>query len=314
MTPRKIALALVCVVVVALVAAVASVQLTWRIDYSSVPLPALAASADPAVIARGEYVALHVAHCGHCHSPSAPVIGDLSGGPIIDAGPFGRFAPPNLTSDDDTGLGKRSDGEIARAIRNGVTHDGALAAMMRIGVGPMADEDVVAVLSYLRTLPPVRRASPGDAWGFVAKALSRRFTPRVEPPPAYVAPGGVSVARGAYLANGPALCATCHTARDPMQAMRPVGPPFAGDPHPHKDKTDPAFEIRAPNITPGGVLAAFDEDAFVARFHAGRALAGSIMPWESFQGLSDDDVRSIHRYLRTLPAAADTIGAVRRAR
>jgi mono/diheme cytochrome c family protein len=309
----KIGAVVACVTGIAVIVAIAVIQATWRRDYSSTPLPEhIRASADPEVIERGRYVALHVAHCSHCHSPNAPAIGDLSGGPMIDAGPFGRFYPTNLTPDDETGIGRRSDAEIARAIRSAVLHDGTLAPMMLVGVAPMADEDLVAVISYLRALPPKKNATPPDEWGFVARMLSGRFTPRSLAAPPYVS-GGASAARGEYLVNGPALCATCHTARDPLQGFAMVGPLLAGDPNPHVDNTDPRFEIVAPNLTRGGVLASFDEDTFTARFRAGRALPGSIMPWESFQGLSEEDVRSIYRYLSTLPPVQDDVGPVRRA-
>lgn len=316
-TASRIAAVAGLLLVVAIAVAAAWVELTWRCDYSSTPLPAITASTDPAVIARGEYVATAVAHCAHCHSPDAPRVGPLTGGPVIDAGPFGKFHPPNLTPDLETGIGHRSDAELARALKGAVGHDGALLPMMLIGMGPMDDEDIVAVISWLRTLPPRKSATPPDTWGFVGKALAGRFGPRAGEGPAYVAPGGVSVARGAYLVNGPALCAECHTARDPLEGFRHVGLVLAGDPHPHVDKTDAAFDIYAPNITPDaktGVLARFTEDAFVARFRAGRAIAGSIMPWESFARLTDDDVRSIYRYLQSVPPVANDIGPTRRAR
>jgi mono/diheme cytochrome c family protein len=311
---KKIGVSILFTIVVALIAAFAWMQATWRRDFSSTPFPDIHASADPSVIARGEYVAQAVAHCSHCHSPDAPKIGDLSGGPAIDAGPFGHFYPSNLTP---VGIGKLSDGELARAIRHAVDHDGTLAPMMLVGVAPMADEDLVAVISYLRSLPPKQNATPKDEWGLVAKLLSSKFQPRTASAPPYVPPGEISIERGKYLALGPALCASCHTARDPMKGFAVVGEVLTGEPHPHVDKVDPAFEIVAPNLTPDvstGIIASWSEEQFVERFRRGRMFEGSIMPWESFQKLSDTDVRSLYRFLHSLQAVKHDVGPTRRPR
>ncbi len=315
---RRVLRVLGGVVLVSAIAAgacAAYIEATWRRDFSSTPLPAVTVSSDPEVIARGEYLFHAVAHCSSCHAPDAPSPGVPSGGPAIEAGPFGRFVPSNLTPDDETGLGRASDEAIARAIRSAVDREGTLAPMMLVSGGPMADEDLSAIVSYMRSLAPVRRASQEDAWGFAAKALSSRLAPRDEEPPPYAPPGEVSVARGAYLANGPAACVRCHTTRDPTQGFAPSGALFAGDSSPHVDRTDPDFEIVAPNLTPDpatGMITSWDEARFVERFRAGRAYAGSIMPWESYHRLTEEDVRSLYRYLRTLPAVANDVGPVRR--
>lgn len=72
-------------------------------------------------------------------------------------GPFGTYVAANLTSDEETGLGKVSDGDLARVIRHGVDRDGHLALGMSTSCGEMADEALTTVISYLRTLPPVTK-------------------------------------------------------------------------------------------------------------------------------------------------------------
>jgi hypothetical protein len=60
-----------------------------------------------------------------------------------------------------------------------------------------------------------------------------------------------------------------------------------------------------PNLTPDpktGHIYAWSEDAFVARFKAGVA-TGSPMPWQTFSRMTDDDLRALYRYLRSLPPA-----------
>ncbi len=294
--------------------AVVWLQLTYEHDYSSTPLPPITASADPDTIARGEYVVHALAHCSACHAPAEMVEQkqlpadklDLSGGGHFPAGPFGDFYATNLTADEATGLAKASDGQIARAIRHGVDREGRLAAFMKFTVGNMADEDLTAVVSYLRTLPAKERAVPKDEWGILAKALSSKMTPRHEPPIEYVAPGGISVERGRYLANGPAACYTCHTPRDVIAGFVEAGPRFSGSSEAEPDPTDPDFEFITPNLTPGagGVVGAWSEDQFVERFRRGVAFKGSIMPWDNFKQMTEQDIRSIYQYLKTVPAAA----------
>jgi mono/diheme cytochrome c family protein len=299
------------------------VEANYEKDYGGVPLPRIVASKDPAVIAQGDYVVHALAHCSACHQPAHtakkrelnPNRTDLRGGYEFEAGPFGKFFASNLTSDAETGLGGVSDGQIARAIRHGVDRRGRFAAFMALSVGNMADEDLTAVVSYLRSLPPKRNPVPHDQWGFVAKALASKFVPRDEPKLAYVPPGAASVERGKYLAHGPAACYACHSQRDPMSGFAYVGPQLAGNPDPEPDQTNAAYELVAPNLTPDpdtGKLATWSEEQFVTRFRTGRAIKGSIMPWENFAQMTDEDLRSIYRYLQTLPPVKRDVGPSRR--
>jgi hypothetical protein len=94
---------------------------------------------------------------------------------------------------------------------------------------------------------------------------------------------------------------------DPMAGFAPAGPAFSGAARAEPDPAMPGYEIIAPNITPGGVPASFSEEAFVARVAAGRTIQGSTMPWEAYARMTEEDVRSIYRYLRTLePVERDT--------
>jgi mono/diheme cytochrome c family protein len=186
-----------------------------------------------------------------------------------------------------------SDGELARVIRHGIGRDGGLSPMMRFSVGPMADEDLVAVISWLRVQEPVEAERARHRFGFLAKALSGRFTPRLSEPPVHVPEGDISVERGRYLAEGPAACALCHTPLDPLAGFALCAPPFSAGAEPDPDPAMPGYEIIAPNLTPAGPTASWSEDQFVARFSAGRTVEGSNMPWEAFQRLSEEDVRTL---------------------
>lgn len=315
------ALGLTGLLTVGTVGLVAWVELTWDTDYSDFPAPKIRASTDPAVIAQGEYVVHALAHCQQCHQAHEyaehhamdPDREALAGGWKANGGPFGTFYPANLTPDRETGLGDVPDEIVARTIRHGVKRDGKLSINMSM-VAPMADEDLVAVVSYLRSIPPRVNPRPPPEVTFVTKAVSLLFEPHVEEPPPYVPAGGISVERGRYLANGPAGCYVCHTALD-FSTFRPGPDRFAGEPLGEPDPTDAAFVISAPNLTPDpetGWITAWSEDAFVARFRAGRVYEGSKMPWEVFGRMTDDDLRSIYRYLRSLPPMRKEIGPGRR--
>jgi mono/diheme cytochrome c family protein len=307
--------ALVAMVVAALV----YFELTYKKDFSGVPLPPIVASQDPEVIRQGEYLVNSFAHCQACHQQHEfaherkpnPDMKDFGAGYEMVAGPFGTFRPANLSSHPEFGIGKMSDGQLARAIRHGVDRNGRLAPMMSLAVGNMSNEDLTAVVSYLRTLPPKATPVAPDEWGIIAKVLAGSFTPHDEPPIAHVPPGGVSIERGRYLANGPGFCYGCHTALD-MSTFKLTGARFSGEPTAEPDPFDPASEFVVPNLTPDketGWIARWTEDAFVVRFkQGGRIYKGSKMPWENYARATEDDLRSVYRYLMSLPPTKKMTG------
>jgi mono/diheme cytochrome c family protein len=187
---------------------------------------------------------------------------------------------------------------------------------MSFAVGPMSDEDLTAVVSYLRSLPAIKNAVPKDEWGFLAKALAGKFGPRMMEAPRYVPAGEEpDVGRGEYLAKGPAWCAGCHTPVDPL-TFKPNGPLLSGSSMAEPDHLDPNFEIVGPNLTPDpetGVLAAFDERAFIDRIrNVGAVSKGTNMPWANFAKMTDSDLKSIYRYLKSLPPTKHVTGPGRR--
>lgn len=304
----KIIGGLLAVIIVAFVAFVASRQ---NLNYGDTPFPDVAASTDSAIIERGRYIVHDLAPCASCHADpqqrAASARGEsvpLIGGYVFDIPP-GKFYPRNLTSDSATGLGGVSDKAIARALRSGVGHDGrALLPFMEMQ--GLADDDLQAVVSYLRTVPPVRNEVPPHYYNLMGKvvkatALAKPVGPSSTPPTR--APRGASVETGHYLVESVSLCWSCHTERSPMTGAL-TGPRFGGS----KDFTevdDPTHSWSPPNITSDpetGRLGRMTEDQFVARFRQGRVLPGSPMPWQAFSRMADDDLRSIYRYLKSVPA------------
>jgi len=274
------------------------------------PYPNVTASSDPAVIERGHYIVRDAAPCAACHGdPSqrdayktgADV--PLVGGFVFDIPP-GKFYTRNLTPDSATGLGGVSDKAIARALRYGVGHDGrALLPFMEMQ--GLADDDRRAVVSYLRTQPPVHNAVPPHHYNVLGKVvratmLSKPVGPSA--PPLAQAPHGASVETGHYLVESVALCWSCHTERSQMTGAF-TGPRYGGTKG-FKEVVDTARSWSPPNITSDpetGRLGKMNEDQFVARFRQGRLIPGSPMPWQAFARMSDDDLRAIYRYLKSVP-------------
>lgn len=317
----KIVAILVLAVVLLVGGGIGYLSATANFTHPDTPKPAIKASNDPEVIKRGEYLVHNVAHCSTCHQPgdnlkqmkidlSAPLVG----GYRWEIGPFGNFTAKNLTPHE-TGIGSRTDEELARTIRHGIGSNGNFYPMMALSVGPMADQDLIAVISYLRAQKPVEGARAEPEYGFLAKLLASKFGPNMKEAPRFVPEGGISVERGAYLANGPAMCKGCHTPADPMEGFAFSGPPFSGVTEADPDHADPNYVIAVPNLTPDpktGHIVSWSEDDFVKRFKAGRAIKGSKMPWEAFSGMTDEDLRSLYRYLQTVEPAVNDIGEIRR--
>lgn len=301
---KRIAVGLLAFVAVAALGLLLAIWIRQDRKFEA-PLPAVHASNDPAVIARGRYLVYGPAHCVGCHGDRAQrgaAHVDLSGGTDFKL-PIGIFNPPNLTSSVASGIGALSDGEIARALRHGVGHDGrALFPFMPFA--DLSEEDLVAILSFLRAEPPVEKAVPRPRLNLLGRAV-RAFV--LEPrgptrPVRATSPTGVTVERGEYLAYSVANCVGCHTNRDLMTGAF-VGPPFAGGFRMGKHVSK--------NLTPDartGWIRSWTEDDFVARLKSGAKPEGSPMPWDSFARMSEDDMRAIYRFLQTVPPVENDTG------
>ena len=118
--------------------------------------------------ARGKYL-VQLAGCTDCHTPGhllgKPDMSRFLGGSDvgITVPGMGTFVGANLTPDNDTGLGRWSDEEIATAIQTGVRPDGRVLApiMPWRGYAGLARSDAAAIIEYLRSLPPVSHKVPG---------------------------------------------------------------------------------------------------------------------------------------------------------
>ncbi len=298
------ALALVVVVVAALIG------LRWDRRFQA-PDPPLSAVTDSAVIARGAYLAFGPAHCAECHAaPEDSAVLRRGGMPPLAGGrgftlPPGTFRVPNLTPDSATGIGRLSDGALARMLRYGVRPDGR-AAVPFMEYRDVSDADIVAIISFLRSQRPVHHPVRDHDVNLLGKAVLAFLIKPIGPtqtPPRDSPPSGATVERGAYLVRAVSNCAGCHSARSMVDGSY-TGPRLAGG-SPMETAGVPSIKVAPPNLTPDpktGRITSWSENDFVARFRAGERIPGSPMPWQAFSHMTDDDLRAVYRYLRSIPA------------
>jgi mono/diheme cytochrome c family protein len=205
---------------------------------------------------------------------------------------------PNITPDKETGAGNWSDDTLARAIREGIGHDGrALFPIMPYqSFRAMSDEDLASVIVYIRTLPPIRNQLPATQipfpLNFLIKNVPEPLTGPV-PPPDLSTP----VARGAYLVRM-GTCADCHT---PQEKGKPIaGLDFAGG----LVLKGPTGTVASANITPDpSGIQYYEESLFIRAMHEGRVGARTLnatMPWTFFSRMTDDDLKAVFAYLQSL--------------
>jgi|ERR1043165_1921361 mono/diheme cytochrome c family protein len=276
------------------------------------PYPAIHASKDSAVIARGKYIVYGIAHCAECHAPLTEFNKVETGQEVPLSGghdfflPVGVIHSPNITSDEETGIGKLKDEEIARALRYGVRHDGN-AILDFMPFYHLSDEDLTAVVSYLRTIPPVKNKVPDHDWNFLGKAIGTFMIKpmgdgKIEPAPAV----DTTIAYGKYIGENVANCRGCHTIRD-MKTGAFTGTYYTGGMQFEMASAEGTVvkgkHLVTPNLTPDpetGRITGWSQQQFVDRFKQGRLIPGSIMPWGPFSRMTNTELVAIYKYLRTL--------------
>lgn len=264
-------------------------------------------------IERGKYLANHVMLCMDCHAtrdfslftgPPKPGTHG-AGGEIFDQsiGVPGSFISRNLTP---TALGDWTDGEIYRAISSGVSKDGS--ALFPIMPYPhyaqLDEEDIYAVIAYLRTLEPVENVLPASKADFPVSLLIN--TMPMKPNHRPIPPKSDVIDYGRYLITA-AACTDCHTR---MERGEFVGEPYAGG---NEYLMPDGSIIRAANITPHQTgIGNWTKEQFVKRFRmyadtsyvphqVGPGQFQTIMPWMMYGGMDEEDLGAIFEYLQTLP-------------
>lgn len=257
-------------------------------------------------VSRGQYL-FNAGGCYACHTDTEQDGRPLAGGRRLET-PFGVFYSPNITPDLETGIGAWTDEDFLRALHEGIGPDGShyYPVFPYVAYTGITREDALAIKAYLFSLEPVRQVSREHelpwylSWrGVVAIWNWLNFEPGpFEPDPTRDAQWN----RGAYLATSLGHCAECHSPRtwtggldrERLYAGNAEGP----------DGED------VPNITPDGEtgIGSWDEDEIFYLLKYGELPDGDYVGGgmaevvdDSTSKLTDEDLRSVVRYLRSLP-------------
>ena len=258
------------------------VNKTYDIEVASV-----AVSNEAGAIERGRHFVEAIALCQECHGEN------LAGDVLEDSFLFGEIMPSNLTSGRGGVGGAYTDADFARAIRHGITREGkGIIIMPSERFNVFGDEDLGAIIAYLRSLPPVDNELPKTSAGPLARLIAvldssiiaaqviDHAAPRLPSPTP-----GVTPEYGEYLAT---MCTLCH------------GEDFGGGKPPGED-------VFAPNLTSGGTPGTWSEADFINTIRTGvtpgrNQLDEENMPWNRFRLMTDDELKAIWSFLRSLPA------------
>jgi mono/diheme cytochrome c family protein len=281
----------------------------------------------PERIARGGYLVNQGMSCGACHTTRAG--GTMLGGERTDMYLAGngfelpslgfRFWIPNLTSDVETGLGGWSDDEIMRAIRDGVGKDQHLFFPMMpfSSYQHLSDEDLRAVVAYLRSVPPVKspRTIAKNELGFFLELLINRgvlaHPPAhdVPPPPR---PAEDKVKYGEYVMRL-GHCWECHSATS--SGPRDVDESGFLSGWDEAQEFPGVGKVYFRNLTPDREtgLGKYSAEQLKQSLRTGKRLDGKPMaiPMSLFvphlSGLSDEDLDALVAFLKAVPPVANKI-------
>lgn len=258
-----------------------------------VPIAAVDVPDDAASVARGEHIAMGVTACIGCHGEQ------LEGTVFIDEAPIGYVPAPNLTSGAGGVGGELTDEQWIAAIRHGVGVDGRVLGFMPSNAyANVSDEDLGALVAYLKQMPPVdnelgvrKLQVPGTlifglmGYNSMPVQMIDHATVGGSAPPA-----GITAEYGEYLSQIGA-CRDCHAVN------------LAGN-------TDPNSAGLGSNITPGGHLADYTETQFLAFMRSGmtpdgRQIDGEEMPWLEYRHQTDEELQALYAYLSSNEALPD---------
>ena len=280
-----IVVVIVLLIGVAYAASSSTVGKRFTVTDPAPPIPTDSASID-----HGKHFARAITKCVACH-------GDNLGGEVmIDNALLGRVASINLTRGNGGRGNSLTDAQMVTAIRHGVGGDGRpLFIMPSAMYQNLSDDDVAAIVAYVRSVPPVDRAEPVSRLGPLGRVLlatgkmkgiqeafeidhaaKRRAAPTAGPTAEY----------GNYLVTVGG-CRLCH------------GPTLSGG-----VIEGPPSPVPASNITPEG-LKAYDEASFSRALREGKRPSGTpinpSMPWKLTREMSDVELRAVWNYLQTVP-------------
>lgn len=276
--------------------------------------PTVTAPTTLEAIARGEYLAKHVAGCVLCHSPvDEKIPGDqwddsklFAGRAFPVSGSFpGKLIGPNITS---AAVGTWTDGELLRAIREGVDRNGkTLFPMMPYGrFARLTDDDALSIIAYMKSVPAQSTMVGRTQINFPVSMFVRLAPkPLAGSPPAWPAD---PVARGKILLEVMS-CIDCHT---PMErGQLDEGRLFAGG---NKFSAPQIGTVYASNITGDAAtgIGSYSDEDLMRVFREGKGKDGRtlwVMPWKALKGTKEEDLRAVVAALRTIKPVSNAVPA-----
>ena len=249
--------------------------------------PELTVEGTPEQVARGEYL-VNIA-CIHCHGADGGTQLPLSGGLDLSGEvpiPAGKYIASNITPGGV--LSELTDGQVFRALRDGYGTHQRLGFMSFLPYGQLSDDDIKAVIAYLRSQPPVTTASNGgdkaNLLGIMLFFGSGMVPMPVQPQGVVTAPpAGETAEYGKYVATF-GECRGCH------------GPDMTGM---AATAGSPAY----PNTRP--LVGTWSREQFIQTMRSGVRPDGrpfaEAMPWKNAAAMSDQDLGALYTYLTTQP-------------
>ena len=259
--------------------------------------------ASPERIKRGEYLTNSILKCFVCHSPRdttnpgfPPINSKKGAGAVLWDTEKSRMVAPNITPDKETGAGTWTDDMFARAIREGIGHDGRALSlpMYWTTYRELSNEDLASVVVYLKTLKPVKNKLPKRRLSAEReKSLQGSSRPLTEA----VKEQNLSdpLTRGRHFIRI-ADCLGCHT------SWYKRNPGFFGGGNKLEKVYDTSF-VFSTNITPDATgLKGWTPELFIQVMRSGKAgVLDPVMPWVAYKNLSDEDLKGIFLALQELP-------------
>src|SRR6266581_4072225 len=266
------------------------------------------------LVAKGQYIFALAGGCA-CHTvpKGTPHIGGRAF-PI----PFGTVYSTNITQDKETGLGAWTDQQIHDAMVKGVRQDGSriLPVMPYEKYSGMAQEDLKALIAYLRTLKPVKKAPPElKTWVPLVRSVGTpiflKIFGRFHSAPAQAPKSGVE--RGRYLVEHVSLCGDCHTPRNfigvPKQSLylagasKKIGPLGEAVPNITPDKETGIGEWKREDIAEL-LLTGTKPDLDNVQGLMAEVIQGTM---HGFKEMKREDAIAIADYLKSIPAIKNKI-------
>ena len=262
---------------------------------------------DSALVEQGAKIASIL--CNECHLGEG---GKLTGKVMAEVPkPFGTIISRNITHDPEVGIGNWTDGELYYFLRTGIRQDGSWAPPFMPKFSRVADEDMYAIIAWLRSddprLTPDRREYPPTEYNFLVKVLANTmfFPPALPEKPIMIPDTTDKIALGKYLADGLYECFACHSGDmlkvDPNIPANSFGYYGGGI----EMQNQEGEIVRSANITmdPETGIGGWTERQFIDAVKYGKNPRGGSLqyPMTPRPVLTDTEVSAIYAFLKTVP-------------